>query len=187
MIANLSGPKMRQYLSSLGVNVTEVVRKRDTGHYVADVYVPGMGEAVQPAEVYAEQISSVIPATIVHQHNQTAHWRDGNPVVWASVHFKPVVRIPVTVHKNTVFAVGDVVKVGYRLLKIDAVDSRGSGVYYRVRSDYGVTWHKETDLLAHNPRPADSGISIPVIVRTAPPAPNRALGFPVCTAIVLVQ
>ncbi|MEO1287329.1 MAG: hypothetical protein AAFV93_06140 [Chloroflexota bacterium] len=79
---------MRRYLVSLGVDTQKVVRKRETGNYVADFYISGMDDPIAPARNWARDICHVLPdAKIVDTHDTIATWRKGKPVIYATVTF----------------------------------------------------------------------------------------------------
>ncbi len=80
---------MCRHLISAGVAAQKVVRKRETGDYVADFFIPDMDEEIPPADVWAKQIQRVLPdALILDTHNTIAAWRTGQPVIYATVIFK---------------------------------------------------------------------------------------------------
>lgn len=84
----VSGRAMCRHLVSSGVAVQKVVRKRETGYYVADFFIPEMDKAIPPADVWAEQIRHVLPtAHILDTHDMIASWRTEQPVIYATVVF----------------------------------------------------------------------------------------------------
>lgn len=85
----VSGRAMCRHLVSLGVPAQKIVRKQETGDYVADFFVPEMQEPVAPAEEWAKQIQAALPsAQIIDIHNTRANWRPGNPVIYSTVIFR---------------------------------------------------------------------------------------------------
>ena len=85
----LSGRAMRRHLESLGVEAQKIVRKRETGDYVADFYIPEMHEPIAPAKEWAQRIRAVLPtARIVDTHDTIAAWRPDKPVIYATVIFQ---------------------------------------------------------------------------------------------------
>lgn len=84
----LTGRAMYRHLVSLGIDVQKVVRKRETGNYVADFFVPQMQNSIAPADEWARKIRTVLPsASIIDTHDTIADWRSGEPVIYASVAF----------------------------------------------------------------------------------------------------
>lgn len=82
---------MCRHLQKAGIPVRKVVRRIDSGDYVAEVYHPGMNEAVESSFVIANQIQTcIIGARVISCNDKIAEWRDGQPVIWASVTFKMV-------------------------------------------------------------------------------------------------
>ena len=80
---------MCRHLISAGVAAQKVVRKRESGDYVADFFIPDMDEAIPPAHEWAAQIQAVLPsARILDTHNTIAAWRIGQPVIYATVSFR---------------------------------------------------------------------------------------------------
>lgn len=85
----VSGRAMCRHLVSLGVPAQKVVRKQETGDYVADFFVPEMSEPVAPAKEWAKRIQEVLPsAKIIDTHDTIATWRPGQPVIYATVIFQ---------------------------------------------------------------------------------------------------
>ena len=84
-----SGPVMCRRLQKAGVPIQKVVRRLETGDYIAEAYHPGMEHPVDSAFAIANQIQSVEEhVRIVSCSDKIAEWRDGQPVIWASVTFK---------------------------------------------------------------------------------------------------
>lgn len=80
---------MCRHLVSLGVPAQKIIRKIETGDYVADFFVPDMSEPIAPAEEWAKRIQAVMPnVRIIDTHNTIAAWRKGQPVIYATVIFK---------------------------------------------------------------------------------------------------
>jgi hypothetical protein len=85
----LSGRALRRHLETLGVTSQKIVRKRETGHYVAEFFVPQMAVAILPADEWAERILEVLPdAQIINTHDTIAAWRPSQPVIFATVIFQ---------------------------------------------------------------------------------------------------
>lgn len=85
----LSGRAMCRHLFSLGVAAQKVVRKQDTGYYIAEFFVPGMTEATVGARTWATRIRDVLPsARIVSVDDLIADWRPQQPVICATVVFQ---------------------------------------------------------------------------------------------------
>lgn len=85
----LSGRAMRRHLEILGVMSQKIVRKRETGNYVAEFFVPEMAVAISPADEWAERIQDVLPdAQIINTHDTIAAWRPNKPVIFATVIFQ---------------------------------------------------------------------------------------------------
>lgn len=85
----ITGRAMSRHLISLGIDVQKVVRKRETGDYVADFFVPQMQTPIAPAQEWARKIRRVLPsASIVDTHDTIASWRVGQPVIYATVAFR---------------------------------------------------------------------------------------------------
>lgn len=85
----ITGRAMCRHLVSLGIDVQKVVRKRETGDYVADFFVPQMQNPIAPAREWARQIRRVLPsASIIDTHDTVASWRAGEPVIYATVAFR---------------------------------------------------------------------------------------------------
>lgn len=84
----VSGRAMCRHLVSLGVPAQKIVRKQETGDYVADFFVPEMTEPVASGKVWAERIKAVMPhVRIIDTHDTIAAWRPGQPVIYATVIF----------------------------------------------------------------------------------------------------
>ena len=84
---------MCRHLVSLGVPAQKIVRKQETGDYVADFFVPEMAEPVAPAKEWAERIKAAMPsARIIDTHDTIASWRSGQPVIYATVIFQLIER-----------------------------------------------------------------------------------------------
>lgn len=87
----LSGCAMRRHLETLGVVAQKIVRKRETGDYVAEFFVPEMAVAIPPADEWAERILDALPdAKIINTHDTIAAWRPAKPVIYATVIFQLV-------------------------------------------------------------------------------------------------
>lgn len=85
----LNGREMQQRLGTAGIYAQKVIRKRETGYYVADFYEPNMQAAVPPAQVWARQLQQRYPGKvrIIQTRDTRADWRPGSPVILASVTF----------------------------------------------------------------------------------------------------
>lgn len=80
---------MCRHLVSLGIPAQKVIRKQDTGDYVADFFVPTMSEAIKPAKEWAELIKVEMPSVrIIDTHDTIAVWRPEKPVIYATVIFQ---------------------------------------------------------------------------------------------------
>ena len=82
----MTGPAMQKILTTLGIPAQQVTRKRATGEYVADFFVPvALGEpitrkhAILSAQAYAQMLREKIPgARITGMGEWKTDWRD-NP------------------------------------------------------------------------------------------------------------
>ena len=80
---NLTGPAMRKLLIALGIPAQHVIRKRSTGEYVADFFVPPAElepitreHAVLPAQTYADMLREKVPgARITRLGEWKTDWR----------------------------------------------------------------------------------------------------------------
>jgi hypothetical protein len=80
----LTGPAMKHYLSALGIPVQRVTRKRKTGEYVADFFVPPAIDepisgkhAVLPPQIYVDMLREKVPdARITGAGEWKTDWRD---------------------------------------------------------------------------------------------------------------
>jgi hypothetical protein len=83
------GREVALRLQSVGIPVQKVVRKRLSGHYTAEFFVPDMQAEVAAAAVWASAIQRYFhdEVTIINTHDTTAAWRPGNPVICAVVTF----------------------------------------------------------------------------------------------------
>jgi hypothetical protein len=85
----MTGRAMQRYLETLGVPVQKLVRKRETGDYVAEFFVPEMDSPVESSRVWAKRIRAALPhATIITTHDTIASWRPDMPVIYATVIFQ---------------------------------------------------------------------------------------------------
>lgn len=79
---------MQRHMAVLGIPAQKVVRKRQTGDYVADFFVPDMKQSVPSAETWAQQIQAQLPdSQVVSTHNTVAEWRPDAPIIQATVIF----------------------------------------------------------------------------------------------------
>lgn len=85
----LNGREMQSRLERSGIRAQKVVKRRFTGHYTAEFYVPNLESAVAPAQEWASRIKNALgnAAYIVEQRDTRADWRDGKPIIAASVTF----------------------------------------------------------------------------------------------------
>jgi len=84
-----SGSVICRRLQKAGVPIQKVVRRVDTGDYIAEAYHPGMELPVESSFAIASQIQAVVDEVrIISCNDKIAEWRDGQPVIWASVTFK---------------------------------------------------------------------------------------------------
>ena len=80
---------MCRRLQKAGIPVQKVVRRMETGDYVAEAFHPGMQLPVESSFAIASQIQTAIDgARVISCNDKIAEWRDGQPVIWASVTFK---------------------------------------------------------------------------------------------------
>lgn len=83
-----SGPTVRDYLRSVGIDVQKVTQRRETGHYVAEFYYPKMETPVPSSSRLIEVLRSRVEGIVIlDNHDTVADWREGKPVIWASVTF----------------------------------------------------------------------------------------------------
>lgn len=84
-----SGPVMYRRLKKAGIPVQKVVRRMDSGDYIAEAYHPGMEHPVESSFSIASQIQAMIDGVrVISCNDKIAEWRDGQPVIWASVTFR---------------------------------------------------------------------------------------------------
>ena len=84
-----SSSVMCRRLQKAGIPIQKVVRRFESGDYIAEAYHPGMEHPVESAFAIANQIQAVVnDVRIVSCSDKIAEWRDGQPVIWASVTFK---------------------------------------------------------------------------------------------------
>jgi len=84
-----SGPEMYRRLKKAGIPVQKVSRRMDTGEYVAEAYHPGMEYPVESSFSIANKIQTMIDGVrVISCNDKIAEWRDGQPVIWASVTFQ---------------------------------------------------------------------------------------------------
>lgn len=84
-----SGPMMRDQLRSMGIEAQQVTQRRETGFYVAEFYHNKMQSPVESSHQWAEVIHQRLAnSTIIDRYDTVADWRDGKPVIWASVTFR---------------------------------------------------------------------------------------------------
>ena len=84
-----SSSVMCRRLQNAGIPIKKVVRRVESGDYIAEAYHPGMQDPVESSFAIANQIQSVLDgARVISCNDKIAEWRDGQPVIWASVTFK---------------------------------------------------------------------------------------------------
>lgn len=84
----MSGRAMRRHLAAMGICAQKIVQKRDTGHYVAEFFVPGMQDPIEPSIAWARRICQMLPdAVIIKTQDTVARWREGCPIIYATVVF----------------------------------------------------------------------------------------------------
>lgn len=85
----MTGRAMQRHLESLGIPAQKLVRKRESGDYVAEFFVPEMNEPIEPSRIWAQRIQAILPhATIINTHDTIASWRPDTPVIYATVIFQ---------------------------------------------------------------------------------------------------
>ena len=84
----MTGRALQRHLATLGIGAQKLVRRRETGDYVAEFFVPEMNEPVESSRVWAKRIRTILPhATIIDTHDTIASWRPDTPVIYATVIF----------------------------------------------------------------------------------------------------
>jgi hypothetical protein len=85
----LTGPAMKDLLANVaGIKAPQVVRTRATGNYVANVFVPGLNEPVEPADVLTAKLMRAFNGVKIVETGETrADWRKDNPVVMVGITF----------------------------------------------------------------------------------------------------
>ncbi len=83
------GRELALRLHSVGIPVQKVVRKRQSGYYTAEFFVPNLETEIEPAAVWARLIQRCFDghATIIAAQDTIADWRPGKPVICAIVTF----------------------------------------------------------------------------------------------------
>ena len=85
----VSGRAIWRHLVASGIEAQKVVRKRETGDYIADFFVPDMKDPIASSKEWAWRIRQILPdAAIVDTHDTVAGWRPGQPVIHATVIFR---------------------------------------------------------------------------------------------------
>jgi hypothetical protein len=85
----LSGRKMCRYLHSSGIDVQKVIRRRQTGDYLASFYTPDFMADIAPACIWAERMQQAVPAIrIIATQDVAAPWRTDCPIICATVIFQ---------------------------------------------------------------------------------------------------
>jgi hypothetical protein len=83
-----SGPAMQERLHEVGIEARRVVRRRDTGHYIADFFIPGMQTPIDPSKEWARKMEQrLVGLRVLKMDDTLADWRADKPVIWASVTF----------------------------------------------------------------------------------------------------
>lgn len=83
-----NGREMQAHLARLGIRAQKVTRKRFSGHFVAEFFVPNLEASVPPARDWAARIQQQLGgASIIAAHDTRAAWRPGQPIIAASVTF----------------------------------------------------------------------------------------------------
>lgn len=85
----LNGREMQTRLERSGIRAQKVVRRRFTGHYTAEFFVPNLETAVPSAREWARRIAHGLGGAveIVEVRDTHADWRPGKPIIAASVTF----------------------------------------------------------------------------------------------------
>ena len=85
----MTGKAMQKLLHEAGIEAQKVVRKRQSGYYTADFFVPDMQEGIASSAVWASQITQQFAGrvTIIAAHDMVASWRPGKPIICATVIF----------------------------------------------------------------------------------------------------
>ena len=84
----MNGREMKVLLAEAGIRAQKVIRKYDTGLYIADFYVPEMKTSVPSAQDWGKTITQAFPqATIIQADDMRADWREGRPIIAATVTF----------------------------------------------------------------------------------------------------
>jgi hypothetical protein len=84
----LTGPEMKRVLSSAGIDAPQVVRSQVTGHYIANIFVPGLQEPVPPADDLAAKLLRAFSGVKIVEVGETrADWRPDQPVVMVGITF----------------------------------------------------------------------------------------------------
>lgn len=83
------GREVATRLQAMGIPVQKVVRKRHSGYYSAEFFVPNLETEVESAMVWARTIQRCFndAVTIIAAEDTTADWRPGTPVICAVVTF----------------------------------------------------------------------------------------------------
>ena len=85
----VTGRDIWRYLIASGIEAQKVVRKRETGDYIADFYIPNMKDPIPSSQEWASLILMILPdVNIVETHDTVAGWRPGQPVIHATVIFR---------------------------------------------------------------------------------------------------
>jgi hypothetical protein len=85
----MNGRAMATLLSEAGIRAQKVIRKRESDTYIADFYTPEMKTDVPSAQQWAKEIKQTFPGkvTIIQLDDLRADWREGCPIIAATVTF----------------------------------------------------------------------------------------------------
>jgi len=85
----MNGKEMKAHLATAGIQAQKVVYRRDQDVYIADFYVPELRTEIPSGQEWGEQMVAAFPTCvkIVEADELHAEWREGNPIIHASVTF----------------------------------------------------------------------------------------------------
>lgn len=86
-----TGPKVLAQLHTLGIPAAKCTRHRDDfgEEYSLEFRAPNMADGVAPARAWQSLlVCTIANARITHTRNTVAHWRDGSPVIEATIMFE---------------------------------------------------------------------------------------------------
>lgn len=82
------GPTIAKIFGEHGIPTPKIKKIRTTGQYIAEWYQKGMLDEVPPASKFKSQIETTFDGIkIVKLQNTHAYWRQGNPIIIATVFF----------------------------------------------------------------------------------------------------